>query len=455
MKKKISTPPVFEEIRRKVAGIDLAWRSETYICGPRREDGGYDIEAFGTTTPELHRTLKWLKARDVESVAMESTSVYWIPLADLLEKNGIEVVLVDSRMVRMVPGRKSDVEDCQWLQKLHSCGLLRGAFRPPEAVAAVRSILREKENLTAMRTQAIQQMQKSLDQMNIRVHHAVSDIDGKTGIAIVKAIAEGERNPAKLAKLRDGRCRKSEKEIADHLTGTWREEHLFNLGQSFKTMQFLDDRIAEYELKASEMFKTLAAASGNPTPPPPPGDKRLTPKERRNAGGKAELSQLLGFDVTCIPGIEYNTAMVIASELGPTLECFPTEHHFVSYIGLAPSLSKSAGKDIRQKKRFQKTSRVGRALRMAASTMHKSQTELGAFLRSVARRTDKKTAIKATARRMAHLIYRGVRYGKEFVNRGAEAYESRLRERTLRTVKRLIKSHNINSLEISAAMTGN
>jgi len=199
-----TTPPttVFDETRRNVAGIDLAWRAENYVCGPRREDGEYDIEAFGTVTSELHRMLRWLKDRKVESVAMESTSVYWIPLTDLLEANGIEVVLVDAREVRMVPGRKSDVKDCQWLQKLHSCGLLRGAFRPPEAVAAVRSILREKENVTAMRTQALQQMQKSLDQMNIRVHHAVSDIDGQTGTSIVKAIVEGERNPAKLAKFK-------------------------------------------------------------------------------------------------------------------------------------------------------------------------------------------------------------------------------------------------------------
>jgi len=443
-------PPVFNEIRRNVAGIDLAWRAENYICGPRREDGGFDIEAFGTTTPELHRILMWLKDRNVESVAMESTSVYWIPLTDLLEANGIEVVLVDARMVRMVPGRKSDVEDCQWLQKLHSCGLLRGAFRPPEDVAAVRSILREKENLTAMRTQAIQQMQKSLDQMNICVHHAVSDIDGKTGTAIVKAIVEGERNPSKLAKLRDARCKKSEKEIANHLTGTWRDEHLFNLGQAFKTMQFLDDRISEYDLKASEMLAALAAASGNP-PPSPPG-RELTKKERNNRDGKANLCQIMGFDATSIDGIEYDTARIITSEVGTKMGCFPTENHFASYLGLAPSLGKSAGKNVRQKKR-KNTSRAGRALRMAACTLLRSQSELGAYLRSVARRTDKKTAIKATARRMAHLIYRGVRYGKEYIDRGAEAYELRSRERTLNTVKKLIKSLNINSSEISAAFS--
>jgi len=443
--------PVFDEIRRNVAGIDLAWRAETYVCGPRREDGEFDIEAFGTTTPELHRILIWLKDRKVESVAMESTSVYWIPLTDLLEANGIEVVLVDARMVRMVPGRKSDIEDCQWLQKLHSCGLLRGAFRPPEAIAAVRSILREKDSLTAMRTQAIQQMQKSLDQMNIRVHHAVSDIDGKTGTAIVKAIVDGERNPAKLAEFRDRRCKKSGAEIAEYLTGTWREEHLFTLGQAFKILQCLDERLAEYDTKASEMFAALAAASGNPPPPPLPKDRRLTRKERNHSEGKATLCQIMGFDVTSIDGIEYDTARIIASEVGTKIGSFPTEKHFASYLGLAPSLSKSAGKKVRQKKRGKNKSRSGGALRMAAASLHKSQTELGAHLRSVARRTDKKTAIKSTARRIAHLIYRGVRYGKEYIDRGADAFESRLRDRTVNTIKKLIKSHNINTSEISEA----
>jgi transposase len=443
---------VFEEIRRNVAGIDLAWRADHYVCGPRREDGECEIASFGTATPDLHRMVRWLQERGVESVAMESTSVYWIPAADLLETGGIEVVLVDAREVRMVPGRKSDVRDCQWLQKLHSCGLLRGAFRPPEAVAAARSILREKDSVTAMRTQAIQQMQKSLDQMNIRVHHAVSDIDGKTGMAIIKAIVGGERNPAALAALRDRRCKKGEKEIAGFLTGTWRDEHLFNLGQAFKTLQFLDERIAEYDAKALAVFESLAAAApGNPPPPASPG-KKTAAKERSDAGGKAALRQFMGFDMSSIPGIGYGTAAVIASEVGASFDRFPDERHFASYIGLAPSLGKSAGKNVSQKKRCRNTSRAGRALRMAASTLCRSQSALGAFFRSVARRADKKTAVKATARRMAHMIYRGVKYGVEYIDCGTEAYEARLRERTVKTVNRLIKSFNINCSEVAAAL---
>ena len=558
----------FEEIRRNVAGIDIAWRADHYVCGPRREDGECEIVSFGTTTFELYRMVSWLKERQVESVAMESTSVYWIPAADLLESNGIEVVLVDPREVRMVPGRKSDIKDCQWLQKLHSCGLLRGAFRPPEAIAAVRSILRERDTLQAMRTQAIQQMQKSLDQMNIRVHHAVSDIDGKTGTSIIQAIVEGERNPLKLAELRDRRCKKSVIEIAAHLTGTWREEHLFNLGQAFKTLRFLDERLAEYDVKVQAMLTSLAEAAGScdnreqsppspppplsgkaeydekaeavsaslagaagssdnseqsppspppplsgkaehdekaeavsaslagaagssdnseqsppspplsgkaecdvkrsaiaslaeaaissdnreqsPPPPPPLPIKKLTAKQQADEAKIDIIQRLMGFDMPGIPGIGYRTATIIITELGTTFDRFPDEKHFASYIGLAPALGKSAGKNISLKKGCQNTSRAGQALRMAASTLYRSETELGAYLRNVARQTDKKTAIKATARRLAHMIFRGVKYGKEYIDSGAEAYEARLRARTVKTVNRLIKSYNINSSEISA-----
>jgi len=440
----------FEEIRRNVAGIDLAGHADHYVCGPRRDDGGHDIAHFGTTTPELYRLLGWLKERKVESVAMESTSVYWIPVADLLEANGLEVVLVDTREVRMVPGRKSDVKDCQWLQKLHSCGLLRGGFRPPENVAAVRTVLRERANLTQMRTQCLQQMQKSLDQMNIRVHHAVSDIDGKTGMDIISAIVDGERDPLKLAKLRDRRCKKSEAKIAEYLTGTWRDEHVFNLKQAFLTLQFIDERISAYEQKVADMFRSLATESDNPKPPVPPADSRKK-KDSRNMEEKADLEQIMGFNMTSLAGIGYDTAATLVSELGYDFSRFPSEKHFAAYLGLAPRLGKSAGKNVRQKKRCKNTSRAGQALRMAAATLYRSDSELGAYFRSVARRADRKSAVKATARRMAHLIYRGVRYGQAYVEQGAEAYEQRMRERTVRTVRNLVKIHNINVLELDLA----
>ena len=443
--------PVFNEMRKNVAGIDVAGCADHYVCGPRREDGKPDISNFGTTTPELHRMLAWLQARQVVSVAMESTSVYWIPVADFLEAAGIEVVLVDTREVRMVPGRKSDVKDCQWLQKLHSCGLLRGAFRPPEAITAVRTLLREKENLTTARTQWVQQMQKSCDQMNIRVHHAVSDIDGKTGLAIVAAIIDGQRNPIELAKLRDKRCKKTQEQIAEELTGTWREEHLFNLEQAYKMLMFTDEQIALYDEKISGMYRRIAQETQRPESPPMPGNAKPAGKAACDTERKANLQRIVGFDMTVIPGIGYDTAAVIVSEIGSDFSRFPTEKHFASYIGLAPSLGKSAGKNVRQKRRGKNTSKAGCALRMAASTLYRSQTEMGAFFKSVARRSDRKTAIKATARRMAHLIYRGARFGADYLDKGAEAFDKRLRERTLKTVKTLVKLHNINELELQSA----
>ena len=450
------THSVFGEMRRYVAGIDLAWRADHYVCGPRNEDGSHDIASFGTTTPELYKMLKWLQERKVESVAVESTSVYWIPTADLLESKGIEVILVDPREVRTVPGRKSDLKDCQWLQKLHSSGLLHGAFRPSESIVAIRSILREKETMTAMRTQSIQQMQKSLDQMNIRVHHAVSDIDGKTGTAIIKAIIDGERDPVKLAKLRDKRCKQSERQIADHLTGTWRPEHLFNLEQAFKTMQFLDERIAEYDRRVLEMFSALSATieeSDEQKPSEPMPSRKQTHKEKKDVVGKEIIRKIMKFNMPSIPGVGLESSFTLASELGNNFDRFPTEHHFVSYIGLAPSLGKSAGKNIRQRHKCKNTSRAGRTLRMCAATLYRSNTALGAYFRSVAGKTDRKTAVKATARRMAQIIYRGVKYGQSYIDSGQVAYEAYLHDKTVKTISKLIKRHNISKLEIENALT--
>lgn len=443
---------VFDETRRYVAGIDLAGAADHYVCGPRKDDGSHDIERFGTTTGELRRMLQWLRDRHVESVAMESTSVYWIPVHDILESGGLEVRLVDTREVKMVPGRKSDVKDCQWLQRLHSCGLLRGAFRPPEAFNAIRTVLREKRNVTEMRTQAIQAMQKSLDQMNIRLHHAVSDITGKTGMAILGAIVEGERDPLRLASLRDKRCRKSAAEIAEELTGTWREEHLFNLARSYETLVFLDGQLAAYEERVRWMFARLAAESGRPAPRPRPDNPAWSRERLRKAhsdiAAKADLERIMGFDPTTIDGVDYGVAALVAAELGNDFSAFPTENHFVSYIGLAPPLGKSAGKNVRTRRRVKNTHVVGLTLRQAATSLSRSQSELGGRFRSVKSRTDATTAVIATARRMAQYIYRGVKYGADYVDEGELAYEQRRRERTLRSMRRTIAKLGISASEL-------
>lgn len=437
----------FNEVRRYVAGVDLAGNADHYVCGPRKDDGTHDIEHFGSTTNELLRMAAWMKERKVESAAMESTSVYWIPVCDTLESAGIEVVLVDTRTVRMVPGRKSDVKDCQWLQRLHSCGLLRGAFRPPEAFNAVRSVIRERGNVLQMRTQAIQSIQKALDQMNIRLHRAVSDIDGMTGMKILGAIVAGERNPRTLAALRDGRCKKSEAEIAEQLTGTWREEHLFNLKQAYETLCFLDGRISDYDVQIRAMYAKIASAFP-PVDPPPDGGGRK-PKDKEDARAKADLVRICGgFDMTKIDGIGYDSAATILSELGLRLDAFPTESHFVSYIGAAPALGKSAGKNVSTRKKHKNTSRVGQVLKMAASTLSRSESSLGARFRSVRSRTCSRTAIKDVSREMAKRIYRGLKYGQAYVDEGEIAYMARTRERTIKAMKKKISKLNISAEEL-------
>ena len=214
-------------LRPNVAGIDIGSRQH-FVAAPQREEGRANVRAFATTTSELNALADWLREQDVVSVALESTSIYWIPVYDLLESRGLEVLLVNARQLHNVPGRKTDMHDCQWIQVLHSCGLLRGSFRPGEQIARLRAIHRQLSNLVAEQTRAVQWMQKALDQMNVHVHHAVTDLTGQTGMAIVRAIVAGERRPSELAKLRDHRCQKSEAQIAEHLTGTWRAEHLFS-----------------------------------------------------------------------------------------------------------------------------------------------------------------------------------------------------------------------------------
>lgn len=439
----------FSEIRRNVAGIDLAGHADHYVCGPRKDDDTHDVEHFGTTTKELHRMVAWLKERRVESVAMESTGVYWYAVFDLLEVSGIECVLVDTRTVSMVPGRKSDVKDCQWIQRLHSCGLLHGAFRPPEDFNAVRSVIRERENVMQMRTQAIQAIQKSLDQMNVRLHHAVSDIDGVTGMKILAAIVGGERDPRALARLRDRRCKKSEAEIAEELTGTWRDEHLFNLAQAYETLCFLDGKVSAYDAKVRGMLRRIA--EGRPKPPDPPtdGGGPRKAKDKVDAADKAALAHICGgFDMTKIDGVGYDAAAAILSELGTDLSAFPNEAHFISYIGCAPPLGKSAGKNVSQRKKHKNTHRVGQILRMCASSLYHSESSLGARLRSVRSRTCSKTAIKDVAREIAKRIYRGFKYGQTYVDEGEQNFLNHQRERTIRSIKKRISKLQISAKEL-------
>jgi transposase len=421
-------------IRRNVAGIDLG-SERHWVCAPTPNAQGREITSFGATTPELIRMAGWLKERHVESVAMESTGVYWIAPHEVLEAQGLQVLLVDTRQLARVPGRdkKTDPTDCEWIQRLHSCGLLRGSFRPEEAVCMLRTLVRDKANLVAESGDWVRRMQKNLDQMNVRVHRAVSDIDGVTGMAILRAIVGGERDAQKLAKLRDRRCSKTEEEIAEQLSGHWREDHLFSLQQALKMYDAVQERIAAYE---KEILRKLGDMERDEhhertAPPLPNPNKAKTIKHRGQEAKRQALYRMSGVDATHIDAIGVETVEVVLSEYGPDLSRFPTEKQFVSHVTLAPRVPKSGGKPVKKKKRNSASTRVAAALRMAALSLRHSQTALGAYYRKMAQRRSGDIAVFATARKLAILIYRLLRWGQTYIDEGAEAYEDRYRQRRI------------------------
>jgi transposase len=415
-------------IQENAAGIDLGSR-EHWVCGPPLKDGAPNVERFGTTTPELLRLADWLKAQAVKTVAMESTGVYWIPLYEILDSHGFEVLLVNARHISNVPGRKTDMLDCQWIQLLHACGLLRGSFRPSDVICRLRALIRERNTMVDQRSDWVRRMQKALDQMNICVHHAVSDITGLTGMAIIRAIVNGERDPFVLARLRDARCRKSEKQIAEELTGNWRLEHLFNLRQSLKMYDQICKVIEEYDTEILTYITKHQPKDATPAPPHCSKSKARNLAKRGQEPLRQALYGFCGFDLTTIDGIGVDTASVILSELGLDLSMFPDEAHFVSYLRLAPNLSISAGKKVPSKFKLTTCTRVSNALRMAASTLRNSKSALGGFYRRLAWRKGASVAIFATARKLAQLIYRLVHYGQAYIDIGAELYEARFNDR--------------------------
>jgi transposase len=309
-------PAALPVLQPMVAGVDIG-STEHWVCGPARADGEANVRVFGTTTPQLNELADWLVEQNVKSVAMESTYVYWIPVFELLESRGLEVVLVNARQLHNVPGRKTDFSDCQWIQLLHSCGLLRGSFRPSEAITRLRALQRQMANFVVERSRCVQWMQKALDQMNVQVHRAVTDLTGTTGMAIVRAIVAGERNPARLAVHRDRRCHKSVEAIAQCLTGTWREEHLFNLAAALRLYDSLQDTIASYETHLLAQLEALQPPERQQEDVPrhPNRTKEKTIRQRGEQPLRTSLWRFAGADLTRIDGIRATTAQTVLTEV--------------------------------------------------------------------------------------------------------------------------------------------
>jgi len=433
--------PGLELMRRRSAGVDAGSR-EHWICLPEKEEGVPNVRVFGTTTAQLEEAADWLQEAGIESVAIESTGTYWIPLFDVLEERGIEVVLVDARKLKRVPGRKTDMTDCQWIQKLHACGLLEACFRPSPVIRELRALARERANLKEILGSVVQRMQKALDWMNIKVHQAVTDLTGVTGMSILRAIVAGERDPLKLAQLRDRRCKKSQEEIAEHLKGTWMPEHLFNLKMHLEHYDYLQQRVEIYERKIIQRLEELSPTERQqqavPVHPNPHKEKNI--KRRGYHELRTALWRFAGVDLTRIDAIGPEAALTAISEVGFDIQRFPSSKHFASWLKVCTPLDRSAGKSRKRRGRGLGSTRIAKTLRMSALSLKNSSTALGAYYRRMAQRKGMSVSIGATARKLSEHIYRALKYGQEYVDQGAEAYEARFQQNRLKYAQKVAKS---------------
>lgn len=422
-----------EIVHPDCAGIDIGKRRVYVAVGPERSEES--VRNFGTFTDEYEALAQWLDECRVRIVAMESTGVYWIALYELLERRGFEVHLVNPRATKQVSGRKSDVLDCEWLWQLMSYGLLKGAFRPPDEVCVLRIYARERARLVRDVSRSVQHIQKALTQMNVQLDTVLSDIMGMTGQRIVRAIVDGERDGAVLARHRDRRVKADQATIARSLRGNWREEHLFSLSQALERYDFLQAQLHRCEQRIGSTLQTLDGAHELAEQP--------LAVPARNAGERTlqlALRQVLGVDLTAIPTIGVETALVLASEIGPDLSRFPNCEHFCSWLTLVPGTRISGDKNLGGPPQ-RRVNRAGQALRVAASTARTSQSFIGASHRARLARLDTPRAIKATAHQLARLIYAMLTRGEDYVERGMAAFEAEREGRRLRALQR--KAHQL------------
>jgi transposase len=456
LERKLSTEdPGLEIVNRNVAGIDVGNESHFVAVPPGRD--AQPVQEFGSWTADLERMADWLKACGIETVVMQSTGVYWMALFDVLEARGLTICLANARHTKNLPGRKSDVQESQWLLKLHTYGLLRNSFRPPDEIRALRSLWRLRDRHVKEAARAVQHMQKSMITMNIQLSNAISDISGVTGQAIIRAILAGERNPAKLAKLRDRRIRATEEEVSRSLEGNWREDMLFELRQAVAAYDFIQKQMTECDQRLQALLAELPAreveAAGGAA------EAGGAPARKKRSGGKnlprfdlhAELERVCGIDLTSIDGIDVMTAQTIVAELGTDFSRWQDEPHFASWLGLSPSRDISGGKVLKQGT-LKVKNRVATALRNAANSLLHSDSYLGARFRSLRTRRGAPKAIKAMARYLACLIYRMFTHGQAWVDRGAREFENRHAQRELSALQRKAAAHGFKlvTLEVSA-----
>lgn len=428
-----SKPSGLPIIHPFAAGIDIGSRFHVVAVSPDLCDE--PVQTFQAFTSDLQRMAAWLVATGTKTVVMESTGVYWVAAYEVLESHGLEVVLANAREARAVPGRKSDVNDAQWLQRLHACGLLRASFRPGRDIAELRAYLRVRERHTDYAAAHIQHMQKALTFMNIQLHHVVATITGVTGMRIIRAIVAGERDPDKLAAMRDVRCKESTETIRSALVGNYQPEHLFALKQALALYDFYQDRIDECDAEIERTVAALNAQRQVPDAPLPKAKHRNKLPSDPNFDVRSAMYQLAGTDLTQIHGIGPFLALRLISECGTDLSRWRTAKHFTSWLALSPGCKISGGKVLSSHTR--KTSnRLTVALRLAAVSVGRSNTALGAFYRRLAARIGNAKAVTATARKIAVLFYNAMRFGMNYSDPGADHYEQAYRARVIKQLHR-------------------
>lgn len=427
------------------AGIDIG-SERHYVSVPPDRDP-QPVRSFGCCTSDLHAMADWLLACRICTVVMESTGVYWVPAYRLLADRGLDVRLVDAQHAKGVPGRKTDVWDCQWLRKLHTYGLLNGCFVPGNAVDAVRTYWRMRSKLIEQAAETIQHMHKALEQMNVQLHKALSDVCGVTGLEIMRAIVAGERNPEVLALHRRAGVKCTQEELVKALEGDWRPEHLFALQQALQTFDFVHEQVRACDAQLQECMRQFE--DGQPAAPGSERPRRSTyrRKNQPHFDLAGELERILGVDLCAIEGIDATTAQTVFSEIGGDVSAFPTEKHWCSWLCLCPNNRKTGGR-VRSRRTRKSFNRITQALRVAAQSLHKSKSWLGAYYRRILARKGPSKAITCTAHKLAVLIYRLLKHGEAYVRRSVEDYQRQYEEQARKALVRRAKELGVGLMDL-------
>jgi transposase len=439
-------------VNRHAAGVDAGSRTH-WVCINADGDEALCVREFPTHTDGLQALLAWLLENQATTVAVESTGVYWIPLYELLQSAGVEVILVDPSYTKQVKGRpKTDRLDCKWIQRLHSHGMLAAAFRPDEKICVLRNYLRQRANLVCSSSQDVQHMQKALEQMNLKLTEVISDITGVTGMAILLAILRGVRDPVKLAQMRDPRCKNSAAAIAQALNGSYRDEHLFALRQAVDAWKFHRKQLREIDAKIEKYLAELPKKAELP-----PLGARTKAYRRKESDPEFDVRQALyyvsGVDLTAIEGISDMTALTLISEIGTDMSRWPTVKHFASWLGLCPQHKKTGGK-VKSSRTRPGSNRAAQALRLAANSLQRSKSGLGAFFRRMKSRMGAAKAVTAGAHKLARLVYWMLKHGTGYVKQTQEQYETQQREKQIQNLKKRARQLGLQISEMQKATEG-